>query len=160
MSRVILDVICEIKSFLFDLRHCRKARCASCAAMVMTTHTPLGTPRIPKQDKRGKLLCMLREIYEQGVGSPPGIEQSNQLLIEVLFERLPANWQDDIPDFFRVKGFIFGRVRNRRENNYFFRQPIALLAYYLVSAMPEQTKEIWPLDPVDLDLVFSDLGKN
>jgi hypothetical protein len=50
-------------------------------------------------------------------------------------------------------------VKERRNTRYFFRQPVALLAYYLANAKPEQTKEMWPLDTEDLALVFSDLGK-
>lgn len=106
------------------------------------------------------LLHMIEKIYVEGVGSPAGIERSNQLVIDALAERLPADWQVTIPEFFRAKGFIFDRVKERRESSHFFRQPVVLLAYYLANTMPEQTKEIWPLDSTGLALVFSDLGKN
>jgi ppGpp synthetase/RelA/SpoT-type nucleotidyltranferase len=107
-----------------------------------------------------QLLRMLEYIYVEGVGSPAGIERSNQLVIDALAERLPAGWQAAISELFRTKSFIFDRVKARRESNHIFRQPVVLLAYYLANTMPEQTKEIWPLDSADLALVFSDLGKN
>lgn len=105
------------------------------------------------------LLRMLAKIYEEGVGSPAGSERSNQLVIDALAERLPADWQAAIPEFFRTKGFVFDRVKERRDSSHLFRQPAVLLAYYLTNTMPEQTKAMWPLDSADLALVFSDLGK-
>ena len=99
-------------------------------------------------------------MKNQGVKSPAGIERSNQLVIDAFAERLPADWQAAIPELFQTKGFIFDRVKERRESSHFFRQPVALLAYYFANTMPEQAKEIWPLDSADLALVFSDLGKN
>ncbi len=106
-----------------------------------------------------QLLHMLEKIYIEGVKSPAGIERSNQLVIDALAERLPADWQAAIPELFQTKSFIFDRVKERRESSHFFRQPVALLAYYFANTMPEQAKEIWPLDSADLALVFSDLGK-
>lgn len=105
------------------------------------------------------LLQMLTKIYAESVGSPAGSERSNQLVIDALAERLPTDWQAAITEFSRAKSFIFERVKERRESCYFFRQPVVLLAYYFTNTMPEQTKEIWPLDSSDLALVFSDLGK-
>jgi ppGpp synthetase/RelA/SpoT-type nucleotidyltranferase len=105
------------------------------------------------------LLRVLEKIYAEGVGTPAGAERSNQLVIDAVAEKLPADWQTAIPEFFKTKGFIFERVRERRDISHFFRQPAALLAYYLANTKPEQTKETWPLDTDDLALVFSDLGK-
>lgn len=109
---------------------------------------------------QNQLLRMLENIYVDRVGSPAGIERSNQLVIDALAERLPPNWQAAISEFLQTEGFIFDRVNVRRESNHFFRQPIVLLAYYFANTIPEQTKENWPLDLADLALVFSDLGKN
>ena len=108
---------------------------------------------------QAQLLNMLENIYAVGVGLPAGTERSNQLVIDAVAERLPSNWQDDIPELFRFKSFLFDRIKERREDSHFFRQPVVLLAYYLTNIIPEQTKEIWPLDSTDLALVFSDLGK-
>lgn len=105
------------------------------------------------------LLRLLEKIYAEGVGTPAGSERSNQLVIDAFAEKLPADWQAAIPEFFQAKGFIFDRVKERRDTSHFFRQPVVLLAYYLTSTKPEQTKETWPLDTADLALVFSDLGK-
>src|SRR5882724_5185599 len=76
------------------------------------------------------LLTILTKTYTEGVGSPAGFERSNQLVIDAFAERLPADWQVAIPDFFRAKGFIFDRLKERHQGSYFFRQPVALLAYY------------------------------
>lgn len=105
------------------------------------------------------LLSELSGIYEEMVGQPAGSERSNQLVIDAFAECLPVSTLSDIPGFFRDKSFIFDRVKKRRESKHFFRQPASLLAYYLTSVMPSQTKELWPLDFDDLALVFSDLGK-
>jgi putative GTP pyrophosphokinase len=107
-----------------------------------------------------ELLRMLAKIYAEGVGASAGSERSNQFVIDAFAEKLPADWQKAIPEFFQVKGFIFNKVKERRESSHFFRQPTILLAYYLVNTIPEQAKENWPLDTTDLALVFSDLGKN
>ena len=105
------------------------------------------------------LLRLLEKIYAEGVGTPAGAERSNQLVIDAVADKLPADWLTAIPEFCQAKGFIFDRVRERRDTSHFFRQPAVLLAYYLTNTKPEQTKETWPLDTADLALVFSDLGK-
>lgn len=105
------------------------------------------------------LLSLLSSLYEEALGLPVGSERSNQLVIDAFADRLSADLVDGIPEFLRVNSFIFDRVKERRENRHFFRQPVALLAYYLTSEMPSQTKGMWPLDAEDLALVFSDLGK-
>ena len=58
-----------------------------------------------------------------------------------------------------VPGAGGGEIKERREANHFYRQPLSLLAYYLVQAMPSQTKDLWPLETNDLAQVFSDQGK-
>jgi len=108
---------------------------------------------------QNELLRILENIYAEGVGSPASSDRSSQFVIDALAEHLPANWQAAIPEFFRAKPFIFDRVKERRVESHFYRQPVVLLAYYLVNAMPEKTKEVWPLEATDLAPVFSDLGK-
>jgi ppGpp synthetase/RelA/SpoT-type nucleotidyltranferase len=106
-----------------------------------------------------ELLRAIEKLYTENIGERAGSERSNQLVIDAFAEKIPADWKTALPAFFQSKQFIFERVKERRNTRYFFRQPVALLAYYLANAKPEQTKEMWPLDTEDLALVFSDLGK-
>lgn len=105
------------------------------------------------------LLATLSKIYEEKLGFPAGSERSNQFVVDAVAERLPPDLSATITNFLSANDFIFDRIKERRESNHFFRQPAVLLAYYLSSTIPAQTKDVWPLDTEDLALIFSDLGK-
>ena len=111
-------------------------------------------------DVQTSLLAMLSKIYEVKVGFPAGAERSNQIVIDAFAESMPGDSLTAIPAFLQVTSFIFERVKERRTDKHFFRQPSSLFAYYLASTIPSQTKNLWPLDTDDLALVFSDLGMN
>lgn len=105
------------------------------------------------------LLTALTKIYASEIGEAPEVERSNQLVIDTFADRLPQSPSTVVIEYLKSKPFIFEKIKERRLTNHFYRQPLSLLAYYLVTAMPSQTKDLWPLETEDLAQVFSDLGK-
>lgn len=105
------------------------------------------------------LLAALSQLYASAIGIAPEVERSNQLVIDTFADRLPEDPSKVISEYLNGKPFIFEKVKERREANHFYRQPISLLAYYLVQTIPSQTKELWPLEIINLAQVFSDQGK-
>jgi len=107
-----------------------------------------------------QLLELLSSFYARHVGAQPGSEHSNQMLIDAFAERMPSDTLVQLGPYLEGKRFIFKRVSSRRDARHLFKQPAILLAYFLVERMAETTKQYWPIDTEDLELVFSDLGKN
>ena len=105
------------------------------------------------------LLTALGQLYTSEIGIDPEVERSNQLVIDTFADRLPDNPSTTIADYLKNNSFVFNKIKERRTDNHFYRQPLSMLAYYLVHAMPSQTKDLWPLEVTDLAQVFSDLGK-
>jgi ppGpp synthetase/RelA/SpoT-type nucleotidyltranferase len=107
-----------------------------------------------------ELLEQLTLLYFLNIGEQPGSERSNQLLIDTFWKNLPANINEEISSYLNSKDFIYDRIKGRLELLHIFKQPVILLAYYMVDKMAETTKQYWPTDRGDLELVFSDLGKS
>ena len=105
------------------------------------------------------LLTALSQLYASEIGADPEVERSNQLVIDTFADRLPDNPTTAVIEYLKDKSFIFEKLKERRATNHFYRQPLSLLAYYLVQAMPSLTKDLWPLETTDLAQVFSDQGK-
>ena len=105
------------------------------------------------------LLTALGQLYASEIGADPEVERSNQLVIDTFADRLPDNPTTAVIEYLKDKSFIFEKLKERRATNHFYRQPLSLLAYYLVQTMPSQTKDLWPLETTDLAQVFSDQGK-
>ena len=108
---------------------------------------------------QSSILAELAMLYEREVGETAGSERSNQLVIDTFFSRLGSNATAEVAQFLVKSPFVVDRIRSRRGENLFYRQPVALLAYYLVETMPAQTKTDWPMETDDLAQVFSDMGK-
>lgn len=107
-----------------------------------------------------KLMEVLSSIYVQHIGVQPGTEHSNQMVIDAFAERMTSENMMQIGPYLESKPFIFERVASRQATHHLFKQPAILLAYFLAERMAETTKQYWPIDTEDLELVFSDLGKN
>ena len=105
-------------------------------------------------------LAVLSKLYEQLVGEAAGIERSNSLALDAFAEKLPRDFPVAIGTFVAGNPYIAERIKERRASRLFFRQPAALLGYFLAETMPSRAKENWPLDRDDLGVIFSDLGKN
>lgn len=105
-------------------------------------------------------LAVLSRLYEHLVGETAGVERSNSLALDAFAEKLPQDFPAAIGAFVAANSYIAERIKERRAGRLFFRQPAALLGYFLADTMPSQAKENWPLDRDDLAVIFSDLGKN
>jgi putative GTP pyrophosphokinase len=103
-------------------------------------------------------LAALSKLYEQLVDQPAGTERSNSLALDAFAERLPQDFAAALGSFVASRPYIADRIKERRANRLFFRQPAALLGYFLAGTMRAQAKEHWPLDREDLAVIFSDLG--
>jgi putative GTP pyrophosphokinase len=106
-----------------------------------------------------ELLSFLSTEYLKRVGKPALQERSNQFILDALFELLPEAPQAEIVSFFEAKPFIFNKINEQAAISHLFNQPIVLLAYYLASTKPAQTRASWPIDETDLAKIYSDLGK-
>ncbi|WP_321161517.1 hypothetical protein [Verminephrobacter eiseniae] len=105
-----------------------------------------------------ELLKYLTKAYQDGTNLLAEQERSNQLVIDAFIELLPSNWDVEIRTFFDKNKYILQKIREHIGRRHFFNQPAVLLAYYLTSTMPAQTKEHWPIDSTDLEKIFIDLG--
>ena len=103
-------------------------------------------------------LAVLSKLYEQLLDQPAGTERSNLLVLDAFSERLPQQFSSAIGSFMASHSYIADRIKERRASRLFFRQPAALLGYFLAGTMRAQAKEHWPLDRDDLAVIFSDLG--
>ena len=110
-------------------------------------------------ESQTSIFAELATLYEREVCEAPGSERSNQLVIDTFSSRLGSNAAAEVAQFLVKSPFVVDRIRSRRGEKLFYRQPIALLAYYLVETMPAQTKTDWPMEKDDLAQVFSDMGK-
>ncbi|HEB3529751.1 TPA: RelA/SpoT domain-containing protein [Burkholderia cenocepacia] len=106
-----------------------------------------------------QLLDFLVTAYAVGTGHDPGMERSNQLVIDAYADLAPAAPFAEVEEFLRRKGFIFEKIKGQIGVRHFFSQPAVLLAYFMADTKPAQTKERWPLDDADLAKVYSDLGR-
>jgi putative GTP pyrophosphokinase len=110
--------------------------------------------------RQSSILAILSRQYERLVDQPAGNERSNSLALDTFAERLPQDFSSAVGTFLAGHPYLADRIKERRASRLFFRQPAALLAYYLAGTMPSQVKEHWPLDRDDLAVIFSDLGMN
>jgi ppGpp synthetase/RelA/SpoT-type nucleotidyltranferase len=105
-------------------------------------------------------LSGLSQLYGEMTGITPDAGKSNILVLDALREKITGDLLEKIREFFRLKTFVGRRIAERAEYQHLFKQPIILLAYYLVSENPGEAKDVWPLTPDELRPVFDDLGKN
>lgn len=105
-----------------------------------------------------QLLAFLSQVYKQRLGAEPGRERSNQLVLDAFMELLPDDAIAKIDQFLTDKAYVFDKIKEQNGARHFFNQPASLLTYFLVSSMPAQTREHWPIGEEDLAKIFSDLG--
>lgn len=105
-------------------------------------------------------LSGLSQIYCELTGIAPDTGKSNLLVLDALQEKISGDLLDKIRGFLREKPFVLGKIAERAEYQHLFRQPVILLAYYLVYDDPGEAKDVWPLTPDELRPVFDDLGKS
>lgn len=105
-----------------------------------------------------QLLDYLSNTYKKGTGLDPGLERSNQIVVDAFIDLLPDEPISAIDDFLSNKNYVFEKIKEQKGLRHFFNQPAVLLAYFLVDRMPAQTREHWPIESDDLAKVFSDLG--
>lgn len=137
---------------------------ASSSALIETTeHLFSETMRVLNEESldRGEFLNELASIYQEQIGAQGGFD--NHLNMAVLAEyrdQLPENAHVCLDEFMAENEFIVSKVKSRLTQHPFWRQPVALLSYWLVSKHPSSTIERWPfagsVDP--LELVYSDMG--
>lgn len=102
----------------------------------------------------------LSRLYGKITGTAPGTGKSNLLVLDALRERISGDFLEKVREFLRVKPFVPGRIAERAEFQYLFRQPVILLAYFMVFQNPGEAKRLWPLTPNELRPIFDDLGTN
>jgi putative GTP pyrophosphokinase len=109
-------------------------------------------------ESQKSLLDFLTQTYTEGTGAFAGKERSNQLVIDAFIEFLSPTESSEIKVFLTNKSYVFEKIKEQNGIRHFFNQPTVLLAYYLASKMPAQTKANWPFESTDLAKIFSDLG--
>jgi len=105
-------------------------------------------------------LSGLSQIYRDVTKIAPDSGKSNILVLDAMRDKISREFLDRVQEFLRMKPFVPKKIAERAEYQHLFRQPVILLAYYLVSENPGEAKSVWPLTPDELRPVFDDLGKN
>ena len=105
-------------------------------------------------------LIVLTELYQQFVGKAPLVDKTNALVLSAFRAELVPNLRDQLTTLLGRYSFIGGRIADRFDQQYTFRQPWILLAYYLVSVKPNAVRERWPLTLQEIEPVFTDLGRS
>lgn len=111
--------------------------------------------------ERGELLQQLTAVYDDKIHVMGGKDQKfNRIVLDELQEWITPDMPEQVAQLLDNKQFISTRVRDRVGNDPFWSQPVSLLAYWLVSEMPDVARGHWPFAESDeaLNLVFSDLG--
>jgi len=102
----------------------------------------------------------LSQLYSELTGTAPDSGKSNLLVLDAMQNKISGDFLDRVREFLRLKPFVPGKIAERAEYQHLFRQPVILLAYYLVFENPGEAKSVWPLTPDELRPVFDDLGKS
>jgi len=105
-------------------------------------------------------LSGLSQIYRDVTRIVPDAGKSNLLVLDALREKITGDLLEKVREFLRLKTFVGQRIAEKAEYQHIFKQPVILLAYYLVFENPGEAKNVWPLTPDELRPVFDDLGKN
>lgn len=140
---------------------------ASSAALIDTAdHLFCETMEILAEENkaRGELLERLSELYDAKIAPSKIKDQKlNMVILDEFGDDLAdPNALPEISEFLGRKLYIVERIRERAELDPFWSQPVAILAYWLVSRSPADVFSKWPFASSHdaLDMVYSDLGLN
>lgn len=106
-----------------------------------------------------KAAADLCELYAQHVGHPAQIDKTTTIVLHAFRDQFGSEFRGKVEALLSSKPFIPESIRRRWNTQYIFRQPWILLAYLVVGAQPEQTKDRWPLTLQEIEPVFTDMGK-
>lgn len=104
-------------------------------------------------------LTDLSQLYAQHVGRTAHVDKSNAIVLHAFRDQLGNTFRPRLEALLAGKPFIGERIRDRFESQYTFRQAWILLAYLVVSEIPNVTAERWPLTVQEIEPVFTDMGK-
>ena len=105
-----------------------------------------------------KAMAILDKIYRDRVTLEPSIGAVNSLIVDAFKDMLPENLEDELRAFLDRTPYLGERIQGHAKTRHLFRQPAALLVYYLATVKSQQTQENWPLTPEELQPFYSDLG--
>lgn len=137
---------------------------ASSGALIETTdHLFCETIRLLNEENGGgnSLLVSLAELHTQLFpGCTKCDKQLNMVVLDTFRDYLGEDTIGDLQDFFRREAPCVNRIREKMDSDVFWMQPVSLVAYLLVSKMPEQVFDLWPFASSHdaLETVYSDLG--
>jgi len=101
----------------------------------------------------------LCSVYSQSIGEPAFLTKTDVLIVHAFKAQLPENFGAKLREFIQSYSVVSSLIKSKRDRKLLFRSPSILLTYYMVQNHPEQTKELWPLTPEDIEPIYTDLGK-
>lgn len=101
----------------------------------------------------------LCRIYEQSIGETALLTKTDVLIVHAFKAQLPENLGFKLHEFMQTCSVVPSLIKSKRDRKLLFRSPSILLTYYMVQNHPEQTKELWPLTPEDIEPIYTDLCK-
>jgi len=111
---------------------------------------------------RNQLYTGLADLYSSKIGQTEigPDEKLNLAVLEAYMDSLPVNSAGEVSSFCDSNSFVISKIRSRLNTDPFWSQPVALLAYWLVSQDHYQVFDKWPFASSHdaLRTVYSDLG--
>lgn len=110
-----------------------------------------------------ELLPQLSQLYQDKIGLTPEIDKkTNMIFLETFQSSITPLVITKIQSLLDRKQYIVRRVKENAEEMYFFRQPAALLVYWLIEEVgADEVCTQWPLPAYSqsLKLICTDLDK-
>lgn len=105
-----------------------------------------------------ELTLALSAVYRDKIGRVAQPSRIEGLLLDTLFEILPADIVGEITSYLEGHDFIAAIVADRAAARLLYRQPSILLTYFLAAGFGAALKARWPLTEDELRPIFADLG--
>jgi ppGpp synthetase/RelA/SpoT-type nucleotidyltranferase len=140
---------------------------ASSAALISTAdHLFCETMELLEAEnrERGQLLECLTNLYERLIQSDAASRDKkfNMVVLDASSSYQDGDVCTSVASLLDQKKFIVPKIQGRLNDDPFWGQPVALLAYWLVTNWPDEAFKLWPFASSHeaLQLVYSDLGLN
>lgn len=103
-------------------------------------------------------VATLESVYRTVLSVEPEPSKLNFLLLDAYSSKFTKDIGANVSGFLEKKPFLPDLIKKHAQDRHLFRQPAILLIYCLADYGSQETREMWPLTPTELQPVYDDLG--
>jgi putative GTP pyrophosphokinase len=105
------------------------------------------------------ILIEFNNVYREHIGDSTDYQRrANLMIIDAYREFIPTNISIEVGGYLQRYSWKADMIREKRKDNFFYRQPVIVLIVYLAETNRQRVKELWPYTKDRLEPIYSDLG--